>query len=143
MNSCLFFDKITGKDETSDTDIIHDSSEVKVEQTDSHDTCINLLKENEDTSNNFEYLKCFEKSTKNRTGKISIDAFVWNFIKKITHLEAENLCFKNHTSNTSEVKSILIEPDIFFIEDENTNKIDNSSIQVMVKGYFSFNICFY
>ena len=64
-------------------------------------------------------------------------------LKKITHLEAENSCFKNHTSNTSEVKSILIEPGKIFIEDENTNKIDNSSIQVMVKGYFSFNICFY
>ena len=143
MNPCLLFDQITGKDETSDTDIVHDLVEVKVEQTDSHDSCINLPIENEDTSNKFEYLKYFDKSTKNRTGKFGIDAFVWNFIKKITHLEAENSYFKNHTSNTSEVKSILIEPERFFIEDENTNKIDNSSIQVMVKGYFSFNICFY
>ena len=76
MNSCLFFDKITGKDETSDTDIVHDLVVVKVEQTDSHDSCINLPIENEDTSNKFEYLKYFDKSTKNRTGKFGIDAFV-------------------------------------------------------------------
>ena len=37
---------------------------------------------------------------------------------------------------------MLIEQDKLFIEDENTKKSDNSSIQVMVKGYLSFNICF-
>ena len=76
MNSCLFFDQITGKDETSDTDIVHDLVEVKVEQTDSHDICINLPIENEYASNNFEFFKCLEKSTKNRTGKFRIDVFV-------------------------------------------------------------------
>ena len=76
MNSCLFYDQITGKDETSDTDIILDLVEDKVKQKDSHESCINLPKENEDASNNFESLKCFDKSTKNRTGKFGIDAFV-------------------------------------------------------------------
>ena len=78
MNPCSFFDLITGKDETSDTDItlVNDLVEVKVEQKDSHDFCINLIIENEDASNNFESLKCFDKSTKNRTGKFGIDAFV-------------------------------------------------------------------
>ena len=78
MNPCSFFDLITGKDETSDTDIalVHDLVEVKVEQKDSHDFCINLPIENEYASNNFEFFKCLEKSTKNRTGKFRIDVFV-------------------------------------------------------------------
>ena len=85
MSSCLFFDQITRKDEASDTEIAlaHDLVEVKVKQKDSHDSCINLPKENEDAFNNFESLKCFVKSTKNRTGKFGIDAFVRNFVKKI------------------------------------------------------------
>ena len=125
MNSCLFYDQITGKDETSDTDIILDLVEDKVKQKDSHESCINLPKENEDASNNFESLKCFDKSTRNRTGKFGIYAFAWNFIKTITHLEAENSCFENHTSNASEVKSILIEPDKILIADEESIYIYN------------------
>ena len=143
MNPCSFFDQITGKDETSDTDItlVHDL--VEEEQENFHDSRLNLPKRNEDASNNFEPLKCFDKSNKNRTGKFESDSFVWNFIKILTLLEAENSCFKNHTSNTSEVESMLIEPDKLLIENKNTKKIDTTSIQVVVKGYLSFNICFY
>ena len=51
--------------------------------------------------------------------------------------------FKKPFSNTSEVESLLIEPDKLLIEDKNTKKSDNSLIQVIVKGYLSFNIYFY
>ena len=78
MNPCSFFDQITGKEKTSVTDItlVHDLGEVNVEQKDSHDSCINLPKENENATNNFDSLKCIDKSTKNSTGKFSVDAFV-------------------------------------------------------------------
>ena len=71
-----------------------------------------------------------------------MNAFIWNFLF-INFLIAENSCLKDNTSNTSEVKSMLIEQDKFFIEDENTKKSDNSSIQLMVKGYLSLNSLYY
>ena len=72
-----------------------------------------------------------------------MNAFVWNLFLKFTFLVAENSFLKDNTSNTSEVKSMLIEQDKLFIEDENTKKSDNSSIQLMVKGYLSLNSLFY
>ena len=71
-----------------------------------------------------------------------MNAFIWNFLF-INFLIAENSCLKDNTSNTSEVKSMLIEQDKFFIEDENTKKSDNSSIQLMVKIYLSLNSLYY
>ena len=59
---------------------------------------------------------------------------IWKLNLAYIKLEAGNSSFNNHTSNTSDVESMQIEPDQLFNNEENSNKSHNSSRQGMSKS---------
>ena len=58
-------------------------------------------------------------------------------------LEAGNSSFNNHTSNTSYVESMQIEPDQLFNNEENSNKSHNSSKQSVFIIFYAIQHIFY
>ena len=65
-----FFDTTTESPEViSDSALVDDLNEVKVEPEDFQESYINLSKGNEVASNNSELLQCFDKYPENKTGE--------------------------------------------------------------------------